>query len=70
MDLYLRFSKMAREIYLEYTDQVENFGCDEAWLAVERSRSIKGDGMKIASEISGRIKHELGITVFCATSED
>ena len=30
MDLYLRFSRMAREIYLEYTDQVENFGCDEA----------------------------------------
>ena len=68
MDLYLRFSKMAREIYLEYTDQVENFGCDEAWLAVERSRSIKGDGMKIAREISDRIKKELGITVSIGVS--
>ena len=63
MDLYLRFSRMAREIYLEYTDQVENFGCDEAWLSVEKSRGIKGDGMTIAKEISDRIKTELGITV-------
>lgn len=68
MDLYLRFSRLCREIYLEYTDQVENFGCDEAWLAVEKSALIKGDGMKIASEISGRIKHELGITVSIGVS--
>ena len=68
MDLYLRFSRMAREIYLEYTDQVENFGCDEAWLSVEKSRSIKGDGMTIAKEISERIKKELGITVSIGVS--
>ena len=68
MDLYLRFSRMAREIYLEYTDQVENFGCDEAWLSVEKSREIKGDGMQIAQEISNRIKYELGITVSIGVS--
>ena len=68
MDLYLRFSRMAREIYLEYTDQVENFGCDEAWLSVEKSSLIKGDGMTIAKEISGRIKTELGITVSIGVS--
>ena len=68
MDLYLRFSRMAREIYLEYTDQVENFGCDEAWLSVEKSRGIKGDGMTIAKEISDRIKTELGITVSIGVS--
>lgn len=68
MDLYLRFSRMAREIYLEYTDQVENFGCDEAWLSVEKSRGIKGEGMTIAKEISDRIKTELGITVSIGVS--
>lgn len=47
---------------------MENFGCDEAWLAVERSRSIKGDGMTIAREISDRIKQELGITVSIGVS--
>ena len=68
MDLYLRFSRMAREIYLEYTDKVENFGCDEAWLSVEESSLIKGGGMKIAGEISSRIKKELGITVSIGVS--
>lgn len=68
MDLYLRFSRLCREIYLEYTDQVENFGCDEAWLAVENSSLIKGDGMAIAKEISERIKRELGITVSIGVS--
>ena len=68
MDLYLRFSRLCREIYLEYTDRVENFGCDEAWLAVEDSYLLKGSGMKIAAEISARIKRELGITVSIGVS--
>ncbi len=63
MDLYLRFSSMAREIYSEYTDKIEPYGIDEGWLDVTESSSIKGDGMKIAQEISERIKYELGITV-------
>ena len=29
MDLYLRFSQMAREIYSEYTDKIEPYGIDE-----------------------------------------
>lgn len=63
MDLYLKFSSLLREIYGEYTDQVEPYGCDEAWLGVERSSSIKGDGLTIAKEINQRVKKELGITV-------
>ena len=63
MDLYLRFSNMAREIYSEYTDKIEPYGIDEGWLDVTESSSIKGDGMKIAQEISDRIKYELGITM-------
>ena len=31
---YLKHSRMAREIYLEYTNQVEPFGIDECWLDV------------------------------------
>nr|WP_297874488.1 DNA polymerase IV [uncultured Blautia sp.] len=68
MDLYLRFSKMAQEIYSEYTDLREPFGIDESWLDVSASSSIKGDGIKIANEISKRIKHELGVTVSIGVS--
>jgi len=65
--LYERFSRMARKIYMDYTDQVEPFGLDECWLDVTGS-AIKGDGMAIAKEINNRIKYELGITVSIGVS--
>lgn len=68
MDLYLRFSRLAHEIYGEYTDKQEAFGVDESWLDVTDSCSLKGDGMTIAAEISHRIKFELGITVSIGVS--
>ena len=68
MDLYLRFSRMTHEIYAEYTDRQEPFGCDECWLDVTDSADIRGDGLQIAQEISGRVKKELGITVSIGVS--
>ena len=68
MDLYLRFSRMAHEIYGEYTDRQEPYGIDECWLDVTDSVSLKGDGEKIAAEISNRMKSELGITVSIGVS--
>ena len=64
----LRFSRMAHEIYGEYTDLQEAYGIDESWLDVTDSVSIKGDGEKIATEISNRMKSELGITVSIGVS--
>lgn len=46
MDLYLRFSRMAHEIYAEYTDRQEPYGIDECWLDVTGSSSLKGDGFQ------------------------
>ena len=60
---YIRISKYAREIYEDYTDQVEAFGLDENWLDVTNSVGLFGSPMTIAREISKRIKFELGITV-------
>lgn len=68
MDLYLRFSRMAQEIYAEYTDKRELYGIDESWLDVTDSVSLKGDGYHIAQEISSRMKRELGITVSVGVS--
>ena len=59
---------MAQEIYGEYTDLQEAYGIDESWLDVTDSVSIKGDGYKIAQEISNRMKSELGITVSIGVS--
>lgn len=58
---YGEYSKKAREIYLGYTDLVEPFGIDEAWLDVTNSR-LFGSGEEIADKIRARMKSELGLT--------
>lgn len=65
---YLRFSRCAREIYTDYTDQIEPFGLDEAWLDVSASTNLYGSGEEIANEIRNRIKDELGITASVGVS--
>lgn len=64
-DKYMRFSKLTKELYSEYTDQVESFGLDEAWLDVTGN---KESGYHIAQEINRRIKNEFGITVSIGVS--
>ena len=66
--LYLRYSRLCREIFMEYTSQVEPFGIDEAWLDVSGSTGIFGGGPQIAEEIRRRIRFELGITVSIGVS--
>ena len=67
-DRYLRFSALAREIYISYTDQVEAFGLDECWLDVTGSTGLFGDGVTIANDIRARIRQELGLTVSVGVS--
>ena len=65
-DQYLKYSKLAHEIYYRYTDQVEPFGMDECWLDV--SHSVIGDGLNIAENIRRSTKEELGLTVSIGVS--
>ena len=67
-ELYERYSQMVREIYYEYTDQIEPFGLDECWLDVSESLSLFGDGEQIANSIRNKIKKELGLTVSVGVS--
>ena len=70
MDEYIRISRFAREIYEDYTDQVEPFGLDECWLDVSGSVGLYGSPMSIAREISNRIKFELGITASIGVADN
>lgn len=65
---YLRHSIMAKKIYYSYTNQVESFGLDEAWLDVSGSTKLFGSSENIAKEIRIRMKKELGITVSIGVS--
>ena len=59
---YQRYSRMVKEIFSDYSDQIEDFGIDESWLDVSGSCSLFGDGMRIAQTIQTRIYREIGLT--------
>ena len=67
-DKYLRFSRAARQIYYRFTNQVESFGIDEAWLDVSGSVNLFGSGPEIAEKIRKTVKNELGLTVSIGVS--
>lgn len=62
---YVRFSKMMRQIYSEYTEYVEPFGLDEAWLDVTGHPM---EGKEIADELRMRAREELGLTLSVGVS--
>jgi len=62
-DDYLYYSEKVKDIYRSYSDKVESFGIDEAWVDISDSLSLFGSGETIAKEIKRRIKEELGLTV-------
>lgn len=65
---YLRFSRLARAIYADYTDKIESFGIDENWLDVTGSTLVMGSGAEIADEIRRRVRETLGITASAGVS--
>ena len=67
-DKYVKYSKAVKSIFYEYTDQVESFGIDEAWLDVTKTKKLNGDAFLIADEIRNRVKNEIGLTVSIGVS--
>jgi len=66
--LYREYSKRIFEIYTRYTELVESFGLDEAWLDVTHSKKLFGDGVTIANELRQVVKKETGITISVGVS--
>lgn len=62
---YMHFAHLMRDIYAEYTDFIEPFGLDEAWLDVT---GHKKSGEEIANELRQRAKEELGLTLSVGVS--
>lgn len=62
---YLRFARMMRSIYAQYTDFIEPFGLDEAWLDVS---GHKKSGVQIADELRRCAREELGLTLSVGVS--
>lgn len=67
-DLYLRVSKAVKDIYREYSDRVESFGIDEAWVDISHLVHNCDEGSKIADNIRSRVIAEVGLTVSVGVS--
>ena len=65
--LYNEMSQKVRNIYAEYTDQVEVFSIDECWLDVTHSK-VFGSPKEIADKIRQRVKDEIGLTISVGVS--
>ena len=65
---YIKYSKLARNVYERYTDQVEPYGMDECWLDISGTESLFGSPEKVANEIRETMKFELGLTISVGVS--
>ena len=69
-ELYAHFSRLMRNIWLEYSDRVEGFGLDESWIDVSHPDMTLKKGVALADDLRRRVKRELGITVSIGVAEN
>ena len=67
-DVYLKYSRIVRKIYYDYTNRIEPFGIDEAWLDVTGGVHSFAQAEKIANDIRERVKKEVGLTISVGVS--
>lgn len=63
MEKYKIASRQLKQIFLDYSDCVEMFSIDEAYLDVTESPHCQGSATLIAREIRRRVQNEIGITL-------
>ena len=67
---YQRFTEEMREIFRRYTDCIEPYGSDEAFLDVSASAGVRGEGKAIADDIRNRVRRQLGITCSAGVADN
>ena len=65
---YLKISRIVKNIYKEYTNFVESFGIDEAWLDISKIVNSFEEAERLANEIRVRVINEVGLTVSIGVS--
>ena len=67
-DLYLKYSKLFREICYRHTDLVEPFGMDECWLDITDSMYPYSSPLEVADVLRTATREELGLTISVGVS--
>lgn len=65
---YLYYTEQIKDIYRKFSDRVESFGLDEAWIDVSESTRLYGDGVNIARLIQKKVFQQFGITISIGVS--
>jgi len=60
---YSKFSKIVKNIFTDYSDKIESFGIDEAWIDVTRTCHLYGSPYHLAHCLKEKIKTVTGVTV-------
>ena len=60
---YIYYTNEVKEIYRRYSDQVESFGLDEAWVDYTDSVHLFGEPVAMAEKIREQVHSELGLDV-------
>ena len=68
LDLYLEVSKLVKSIYREYSNRVESFGIDEAWIDISHIACRDEEAVEIANNIRSRVIAEVGLTISVGVS--
>ncbi len=68
LGLYLEVSQLVKAIYREYSDRVESFGIDEAWIDISHLVSTDAEAVKVADNIRSRVIAEVGLTISVGVS--
>lgn len=67
-DRYKELSHSIRNIFYDYTDMVEPLSLDEAFLDVTENKTGNPSATRLATEIRGRIKSEIGLNASAGIS--
>ena len=62
-DIYAEYSRLASNIYADYSDRIEPMGLDEVWCDLTGYAKSYAEAEAMADEIRERFRNELGITV-------
>lgn len=60
---YARVAQNVKDIYRRYSERMESFGLDEAWLDISGSINLFGSAMDIAKRIQKEVYEEEGLTI-------
>lgn len=66
----LRMSGTVRDIFKRYTNRVQPFGSDEAWLDVSGPEMSIRDGERVANHLRHTVREETGLTVSVGVSDN